>query len=171
MITGCLLTCRSHITSQPVLYLADRPKLPAEPAIDSSRGQAVCGMEFSGKCMHGRTPYHAMDSREHGPWPSGHQLRILMHDGRRVKYAFQCQMQYTQNIQGAQPQSWLIKRRGNEQRCTYDLSMQANIQKSKATKWHTQCKQHNMHNALKHGIHNAGWTYTNMNGPQPHSHQ
>ena len=28
-----------------------------------------------------------------------------------------------------------------------------------------------MHNALKHGIHDARWTYTNVNGPQPHPHQ
>ena len=139
MITGCLLIYRPQLTGRSALNLADRPKLPAEPAIDSSRGQAVYGMEFLGKSMHGHTPYHVMDSREHGPRPSGHQSRISMYDGPKVKYAFQCQMQYTQNIQGDQPQSWLIKRRGNAQRCTCDLSMQANIQTCNATTWHTQC--------------------------------
>ena len=53
------------------------------PIGDSSRGQVVYGMEFSSKCEHGRTPYHAMNSRERGPRPSGHQLCISMHDGLR----------------------------------------------------------------------------------------
>ena len=38
---------------------------------------------ISSKCMHGHTPYHARDSREHDPQPSGHQSCILMRDGLR----------------------------------------------------------------------------------------
>ena len=94
---------------------------------------------ISSKCMHGYPPNHVTDSREHGPRPSGHQSRISMHDGQRVKYAFQCQMQCTQNIQETQPQSWLVKRRDDAQQCTCDLSMQANIQTCNITTWHTQC--------------------------------
>ena len=45
------------------------------------------GMEFWDKCMHGHTPYHAMDSREHGPRPPGHQSRVSMHDGPKAKLA------------------------------------------------------------------------------------
>ena len=58
-----------------------------KPAADSSRGQVVYGMEFSNKCEHGHTPYHTMDSREHGPRPSGHQSRISTHDGLKAKCA------------------------------------------------------------------------------------
>ena len=39
------------------------------------------------KCMHGHTPYHAMDSREHGPRSPGHQSRVSMHDGPKAKLA------------------------------------------------------------------------------------
>ena len=54
------------------------------------------GMEFWDKCMHGHTPYHAMDSREHGPRPPGHQSRISMHDGPRSQSVqLQCGMKCT----------------------------------------------------------------------------
>ena len=40
--------------------------------------------------------------------------------------------------------------------------------------WHTRCSnmQSSIRNTMdRNDIHNARWTYTNMNGPQPHSHQ
>ena len=89
---GMGLSAKSYALGQ-TCFAGRHPKLPAgqffllKPAVDSSRGQAVYGMEFSNKCVHGHTPYHAMDSREHGPRPSGHQSRISMHDGPKAKCA------------------------------------------------------------------------------------
>ena len=65
------------------LKVAGRPFIPAESCFCCSSGQTVHGKEISKQCMHGHTPYHVMDSRECGPWSSGHQSRISMHDGQR----------------------------------------------------------------------------------------
>ena len=80
MITGHIFVYRPKIDGRPALYLADRPKLPAEPAIDSSRGQAVYGMEFQANVCMNTLPIMQ--------WTQG----SMALDPRAINHAFQCMM-------------------------------------------------------------------------------
>ena len=74
-----LIDCRSALNT------AGRQWIPAEPATHSSRGQNLAWQLNSSNVCTKHIPYHVCYSKEDVPRFSGHQSRISMHDGQRVK--------------------------------------------------------------------------------------
>ena len=119
--TGCWGTYRHKKIAGRHYRVPVGTKFLQETVLTANSKPAVHSIEFLGKCMHGHTPYHAMDSREHGPRPPGHQSRISMHDGPKAKLATLISNEMHTNKREAQPLSWWFRRQDMHAKCNLNM--------------------------------------------------